>query len=150
METKKKIIIALTVLFLPAAASVQAELKEVSFRNTKDGSLKLYCQQVKGKIKTTISCKGQPFTQDAVWESINAEKVCFQHDDGRIRACHELSKSGSTKKAYVCFGKEQKPFSFTPGNEWERLVGSDNVCGEKLLHSDVIRQTEMPSLNIDW
>lgn len=151
METKKKIIIALTVLFLPAAvASVQAELKEVSFRNTKNDTLKLYCQKIGGKLHTTISCNKQLFTPDADWEEIQAEKVCFQHDDGRIRACEELGKIGSTKKAYVCFGKDQKPFSFTPGNEWKRLIGSDNVCGQESPRSDVIRYTEMPSLNIEW
>ncbi|MCI5218757.1 MAG: hypothetical protein D3914_06090 [Candidatus Electrothrix sp. LOE2] len=143
-------ITAVALTLLAATSAAEAKPKEVSFKNTKDGSLKLYCQQVKGKIKTTISCKGQPFTQDAVWESINAEKVCFQHDDGRIRACDELSKIGGTKKAYVCFDLKDKPFPFTPGNEWKRLAESDKACGEKLVHSDVIRYTEMPSLDINW
>ncbi len=86
------------ILFAPAllllvAGLAQAELKEVSFRNTKDGALKLYCQKIGGRIKTSILCNKQPFIPDAAWEEINAKKVCFQHDDGRIRACDELSRT---------------------------------------------------------
>jgi hypothetical protein len=146
---KYPVILSALALLLLTAAGAQAELKQVSFRNTKDGSLKLYCQKVGGKLQTTIKCDGKPFTPDADWEEINAGKVCFQHDDGRVRVCHELSKIGGTKKGYVCFNKDKKPFSFLPGNEWKRLVGSDNVCGEELLHSDVIRHTEMPPLDIN-
>ena len=143
-------ITAVALMLLAVAPAVRAELKEVSFRNTKDGSLKLYCTKNKGKLKTTIRCDGKLFTPEADWEEINAEEICFQHDDGRIWACHEVSKIGSTKKGYVCFDKDKKPFSFLPGNEWKRLVGSDNVCGQELVRSDVIRYTDMPSLDIDW
>lgn len=113
----------------------------------KDDSLKLYCQKIDGSIRTSISCNGNPFTPDADWEEIKAEKVCFHHDDGRTRACHELSKLGSTKKRYVCFDQKKKPFFFSPSNEWKRLDYSDKVCGE-LHHSKVMRHSEMPPLDI--
>jgi hypothetical protein len=147
---KMLLITAVALMSLAAASAVRAELKEVSFRNKKDGSLKLYCQKTVGKIKTTISCNEQPFTPDADWEEIKAEKVCFQHDDSRIRACHELQRiDGNGKTIYVCFDNEGKPFSFLPGNEWKLLTESENVCGKELVHSDVIRYTDMPPLDID-
>jgi hypothetical protein len=149
MKKYSIILFASALLLLAATSAAQAKPKEVSFRNTKNDTLKLYCQKIGGKLHTTISCNKQSFTPDADWEEIQAEKVCFRHDDGRIRACEELNKIGGTKKGYVCFDLKDKPFPFTPGNEWKRLAYSDKVCGE-LLHSTVIRHTEMPSLNIEW
>jgi hypothetical protein len=148
--TAKATTVLAAALILLAAAGVQATPKKVSFRNTKDGSLKLYCQKIGGKIKISILCNEQPFTPDADWEEIKAEKVCFQHDDGRIRACHELRRiGGNGKTIYVCFDNAGKPFSFLPGNDWKLLTDSDNVCGKELVHSDVIRYTDMPPLDID-
>lgn len=65
-------------LLVFAAAAAQGEVKEISFRRTTDNSLKLYCTQIEGKVQTTISCDGEAFTPDAIWEPIDAEQVCFQ------------------------------------------------------------------------
>lgn len=147
---KYSIVLAPLALLLLLAAGAQATLKQVSFRNTKDGSLKLYCEKIGGSRQTTITCDGKPFTPDADWEEIKAEKVCFRNiEKDSIWACDELSKLDGTKKGYVCFDQEGKPFSFLPGKEWERLDGRDNVCEQELSHSDVMRHSEMPPLDID-
>jgi hypothetical protein len=136
-------------LFLFATATAQGEVKEISFRNKKDGLPKLYCQQTVGKLKTSILCNGEPFTPSADWEEINAEKVCFQHEDGRIRACDELSRQGSSKKNYVCFDLDKKLFPFTPGKEWKRLAGSSKICTEEHKRFDVPRNMTLPNLNLE-
>lgn len=124
--------------------------KKVSFRNTKDDSLKLYCNRCQGRLRTTIRCNGKRFTPNAEWEQVYAEEVCLLHDDGRIRFCNELRVPGSVKKNYVCFNDDQTPFVFMPGNEWKLLDGSDKVCAEKIIDSDVINPIEISSLDIDW
>jgi hypothetical protein len=141
--------VLLSVFFLLAATAVLGEVKEISFRNKKDGLPKLYCQQTVGKLKTSILCDGQPFTPDADWEEINAEKVCFQHEDGRIRPCDELSRQGSSKKSHVCFDLDKKPVPFTPGKEWKRLAGNNKICTEELKRSDVPRNMTLPNLNFE-
>jgi hypothetical protein len=132
-----KTVAAFAALLL-AAAAAQGEVKEISFRNKKDNALKLYCKKIEGKVKTTISCDGQPFTPDADWEEINAEKVCFQHQDGRIRACDELSRQGSSKKSHVCFDLDKKPVPFSPGKEWKRLAGKDPICAKEYERPPVL------------
>lgn len=137
-------------LFVFAAAAAQGDVKEISFRNTKDKALKLYCNKIEGKVKTSITCDGENFTPDAAWEQINAEEVCFQHQDGRIRTCHELSKmNGSGKKSHACFDVSGKQLSFTPGKEWKRLAGDNEICAEELKRSDVPRNMTMPSLDLE-
>jgi len=129
---------------------VVGNMKVVSFRNKKDNSLKLYCLQIAGKMRTTITCNGQPFTLYADWEEISAERVCFlQKDDGRIRVCHEISKLDSAKNGYVYLLNEKKPVPFTPSKEWTRLAGGDKICSEELERADVPRNMTMPSLNFE-
>jgi hypothetical protein len=141
-----KTVAAFAALLL-AAAAAQGEVKEISFRNKKDNTVKLYCKKSIGKIQTTISCDDKPFTPSAEWEIINAEKVCFQHKDGRIRACDELSRQGGMKKSHVCFDKDKQPVPFTPGKEWKRLAGNNKICAEEQERFDVPRNMTMPSLN---
>jgi hypothetical protein len=136
-------------LVLLAAASAQGERKEISFRRKKDNFLNLYCCKTAGKMRTSITCNGKLFTPDAEWEEINAEKVCFQNEDGRIRACDELSKLGSVKKSYACLDVSGKQSPFTPGKEWKRLAGNETICTEEWKRSDVPRNMTMPSLNLE-
>ena len=77
MKAKVLCMFPVTLLVL-AAAAAQGEVKEISFRRTTDNSLKLYCTQIEGKVQTAISCDGEAFTPDAIWEPIDAEQVCFQ------------------------------------------------------------------------
>jgi len=149
MKTKT-LVMSMAAILLFAAASAQAELKDVSFRNKKDGSLKLYCRKVESKMKTTILYDGQPFTPSTEWEEINAEKVCFQHEDGRIRACDELSKiDGSRKRRHFCFDQDKKLVPFTPGKEWKQLAGKDTICTEEHERFDVPRNMKLPNMNFE-
>lgn len=149
--------IPFTALFLLAVAA-QVSAKDLSFRNTKNGML--YIEQC-GKTEGKLRAVPQYFCYDkdnnlhdivpgAEWEEINAEKVCFQHQEGRIRTCYELSKmNGRGKKNYACFDKDKKQFPFTPGKEWKRLAGNDTICAEELKHFDVPKNMTMPSLNLE-
>jgi hypothetical protein len=147
-DTKMNAKTTVVLMLLLAATAAQGEVKEIFFRNKKDNTAKV-CRKIEGKVKTIISCDDKPFTPSADWEEINAEKVCFQHDDGRIRACDELSRQGSSKKSHICFDLDKKLVPFTPGKEWKRLAGKDTICTEEHKRFDVPRNMTMPSLNLE-
>lgn len=148
--------IPFTALFLLAVAA-QVNAEDLSFRNTKSGMLYIeQCNKTEGKQRDAP----QYFCYDkdnnphnivpgAEWQEINAEKVCFQHQDGRIWTCYELSKmNGGGKKSYACVDKKKNQFPFTPGKDWKRLAGSDTICAEELNRFDVPKNMTMPSLNL--
>ncbi|CAK8720987.1 MAG: hypothetical protein CDV28_12111 [Candidatus Electronema aureum] len=151
MRAKALSALAAALILLAAAGSAQAEL---GFRNKKSKMLHLDCSKsVKGRFAYTCydrDGKETHLDEGQEWELLNHQQVCFQHNGGRIRTCHELSKpSSSAKKSYACFDAGGKQSPFTLEKEWKRLAGDDKICAKKLKRFDVPRNMTMPSLNLE-
>ncbi|MCI5160160.1 MAG: hypothetical protein D3906_17410 [Candidatus Electrothrix sp. AUS1_2] len=148
----KALLITAVVLTVLPAASVRAEDTQLGFRNKTGKVLQLDCDK-SGKGKTAYTCYDSDgnetyLNEGGEWKLIRHEKVCFRHQDDRIRVCLEITEPENGTKSYTCF-RDGKPFSFAPEKEWELLSGENTICAEKLQHFTVPKSMELPDLNLE-
>lgn len=131
--------LAAALVLLAAAAAQAAEAKKLGFRHTASKELHLDCDE-NADAKAAHTCYDRDgnetkITEGKEWERINFEKVCFRHEDDRIRVCLEITAAGSGAKNYVCYNDRQRYFQ--PGAEWTLLPGGNAVCTKQIEHYEV-------------